>query len=302
MIAKRALSGLLSLFILISAVFVFARLTGDPGKLFLPLNASQESIDAFNIANGFDRPLWEQYVRFLGDMLRLDFGMSLRRNLPALTIVLQNYMTTLKLVGITVVVAFLAGAFIGCLAAFNVGGIFDRLASVISVAVASVPDFWLGLMAILLFSVTLGWLPTSGMATPAHWVIPVALLSLRPLGSFVQVIRGSMIATLSSPYIDAARGRGIPPTRIIFLHALRNAVIPALTVLAAQAAGILNGAVVVETIFGFTGIGQLLITGVLQRDFAVVQAAVFVIAVAIFTLNLLVDILYGVIDPRARSL
>jgi peptide/nickel transport system permease protein len=302
MIAKRAMSGLLSLFILISAVFVFARLTGDPGKLFLPLNASQESIDAFNTANGFDRPLWEQYVRFLGDMLRLDFGMSLRRNLPALTIVLQNYMTTLKLVGITVVVAFSGGAFIGCLAAFNVGGVFDRLASVISVAVASVPDFWLGLMAILLFSVTLGWLPTSGMATPAHWVIPVALLSLRPLGSFVQVIRGSMIATLSSPYIDAARGRGITPTRLIFLHALRNAIIPALTVLAAQAAGILNGAVVVETIFGFTGIGQLLITGVLQRDFAVVQAAVFVIAVAIFTLNLLVDILYGVIDPRARSL
>jgi len=190
---------------------------------------------------------------------------------------------------------------IGCLAALKPTSWFDRFASAVSVSAASIPDFWLALMGILLFAVTLHWLPTSGTGTVWHWIMPVAVLMMRPIGSLVQVVRGSMVETLSAPYIDAARGRGVPTRRILFVHALRNAAIPAITVIGVQAAGILNGAVVVETIFGWPGIGRLMITSVLQRDFAVVQAAVIVIALVIFVLNFLIDILYGVVDPRVRT-
>ncbi len=301
MIRNRLFESVLSLVCLVVAVFVVSRLTGDPGKLYLPLDATEEMVVEFNKLHGFDQPVWRQFVTFAEGLARFDFGMSLRRQEPALDVVLEAYPATLYLAGAAILAAMIVGVVVGCLAALRATSWFDRFASGLSVAAASIPDFWLALMGILLFAVTLHWLPTSGTGTPLHWILPVAVLMMRPIGSLVQVVRGSMVETLSAPYIDAARGRGVPTHRILFIHALRNAAIPAITVIGVQAAGILNGAVVVETIFGWPGIGRLMIQSILQRDFAVVQAAVIVIALVIFLLNIVIDIIYGVVDPRVRT-
>jgi peptide/nickel transport system permease protein len=181
-----------------------------------------------------------------------------------------------------------------------VGGLFDRIATFFSLIGASAPDFWIAIVAIVFFSVHLGWLPTSGTGTAWHWIMPVAVLFIRPFGLILQVVRGSMISALSSAYVKTARAKGVRNRPIIFVHALRNAMLPVITVIGDQAAAILNGAVVVETIFGFPGIGKLMIDSILQRDFAVVLAAIMVTAVAIFLMNLVIDILYAVLDPRIR--
>jgi peptide/nickel transport system permease protein len=189
---------------------------------------------------------------------------------------------------------------IGALAAYRPGGMFDRFASITSLAGASAPEFWVAIIGILFFAVALGWLPTSGTGTAWHWVLPVAVLIIRPLGLLMQVVRGAMITALSSAYVKTARAKGVHERAVIFIHALRNAMLPVITVAGDQAIGIVNGAVVVETIFGFPGIGKLMIDAVLQRDFAVVQAAVLVTAVAIFLMNILIDLAYAVLDPRIR--
>lgn len=301
MLRRRAVESFFSLLLLICAVFVGARLTGSPGALYLPVEATDEQIAEYNRIHGFDQPILTQFIDFLGDMVRLDFGQSLRRNASALDVVLAAYPATLQLVAIAIACSLLVGVVIGSLAALRPTGIFDRIATTISVSAACLPDFWVALMGILLFAVTLQWLPTSGTGTPLHWILPVVVIMMRPTGSLVQVVRGGMVETLSAPYIEAARGRGTPVRRMLFLHALRNAAIPALTVLGVQTANILNGAVVVETIFGWPGIGRLTITAVLQRDFPVLQAAVVITGLAIFLLNVVIDIIYGIIDPRVRT-
>ena len=170
----------------------------------------------------------------------------------------------------------------------------------ISLAAASAPDFWLAVMAIFVFAVGLGWVPTSGTGSPAHWILPVAILFVRPFGLILQVVRGSMIGALSSAYVKTAQAKGVRQRTIVFVHALRNAMLPVITVAGDQAAALLNGAVVVETIFGFPGIGKLMIDSILQRDFTVIMAAIMITALAIFLMNLLIDIAYALLDPRIR--
>lgn len=189
---------------------------------------------------------------------------------------------------------------VGSLAAFRAGGFFDRLSSVISLVGASVPDFWLAIVAIVVFSVNLAWLPTSGTGSLLHWILPICVLFIRPFGIIVQVVRGSMIGALSSAYVKTARAKGVRSGPIIFVHALRNAMLPVITVIGDQAASLLNGAVIVETIFGFPGVGKLMIDSILQRDFNVVLAAILVTALAIFLMNLLIDLAYALLDPRIR--
>jgi len=193
-----------------------------------------------------------------------------------------------------------AAIVLGSLAAFRAGGLFDRIATVISLIGASAPDFWVAIVGIVVFAVGLGWLPTSGVGTPLHWVLPIAVLFIRPFGLIVQVVRGSMITALSSAYVKTARAKGVKSQTIIFVHALRNAMLPVITVIGDQAAALLNGAVVIETIFGFPGVGKLMIDSILQRDFNVVLAAIMVTAIAIFLMNLLIDMAYSLLDPRIR--
>ena len=299
-LGRRTLQSAVSLVGLIVLVFFLARLTGDPTNLYLPLDASLEARAAFAERHGFHDPLIEQFGRFLADLAVFDFGESIRRARPALDLVLEAFPTTLRLAAITMALALGLSIVVGALAAYRPGGVFDRLASVLSLAGASAPDFWVALIGILLFAVTLGWLPTSGTGTPWHWVLPIAVLFIRPFGLLVQVVRGSMINALSSAYVKTARAKGVRERGVIFVHALRNGMLPVITVAGDQAAGIINGAVIVETVFGFPGVGKLMIDAIGHRDFAVIQAAIMVTAVAIFVMNIVIDVAYAVLDPRIR--
>jgi peptide/nickel transport system permease protein len=299
-IGRRSLSSAVALLGLVVLVFFLARLTGDPTNLYLPLDASLDARDAFRERHGFDDPLIEQFGRFVVDVAHLDFGESIRKARPAFEVVLEAFPWTLRLAASTMAIVLVLAIVIGSLAAYRPGGLFDRLSSLISLAGASAPDFWVAIVGILLFAVTLGWLPTSGVGSLWHWILPVAVLVIRPFGLILQVVRGSMINALSSPYVKTARAKGVKERAIIFVHALRNAMLPVITVAGDQAAGILNGAVVIETIFGFPGIGKLMIDSILQRDFAVIQAVILITAIAIFVMNLLIDIAYAMLDPRIR--
>ena len=299
-IRKRAVASAISLVGLVILVFFLSRLTGDPTQLYLPVDASLESREQFRRIHGLDDPLLVQFGRFVWDLLHLDFGESIRRSRPALDVVLEGFRWTLGLAALTMTLVTVLAVILGSLAAFRIGGWFDRAATFLSLIGAAAPDFWIAIVAIVIFSVHLGWLPTSGTDTPWHWVLPVAVLFIRPFGLILQVVRGSMITALSSAYVKTARAKGVKPRPIIFVHALRNAMLPVITVIGDQAAGLLNGAVVIETIFGFPGVGKLMIDSILQRDFAVVLASIMVTAIAIFVMNLLIDITYTVLDPRIR--
>jgi len=300
LIGQRAFASLLSLLGLMILVFFLSRLTGDPAVLFLPIDATEEMKAQFRALNGLDLPVLEQFGRYVMGLLQLDFGDSLRKARPAIDVVLEAYAWTLPLALITLALVVVCAIVLGSLAAFNVGGFFDRLVSIVSLIGASAPDFWIAIVAIVIFAINLGWLPTSGVGTPWHWVLPVAVLFIRPFGLIVQVVRGSMLSALQAAYVKTARAKGVKNRPIIFVHTLRNAMLPVITVIGDQAAAMLNGAVIVETIFGFPGIGKLMIDSILQRDFNVVLAAIMVTAVAIFIMNILIDIAYGLLDPRIR--
>ncbi|MBY5891835.1 ABC transporter permease [Rhizobium leguminosarum] len=299
-IGKRAIASGVSLMVLIVIVFFLSRLTGDPTDLYLPIDATTEMRQQFREMNGFNDPLIMQFGRYVSDLAQGNFGQSLRQARPAMDVVLEAFVWTFWLAVITMVLVTIAAIVIGSLAAFRVGGVFDRLATFFSLIGAAAPDFWLAIVAIVIFAVKLHVLPTSGTGTFWHWILPVSVLFIRPFGLILQVVRGSMISVLSSAYVKTARAKGVGSNSIIFIHGLRNAMLPVITVIGDQAAAILNGAVVVETVFGFPGIGKLMIDSILLRDFAVVLAVIMVSALAIFIMNLLIDLAYALLDPRIR--
>jgi peptide/nickel transport system permease protein len=300
-LARRALHSLVALAGLIVLVFFMARLTGSPADLYLPIDATREARAEFNARYGFDRPIVEQFGSFLVGLTQGDLGHSIRKDRPALEVVLEAIPTTLSLAAVTMTLAIGGAIVVGSLAAYRPGGLFDRVASIGSLAGASAPDFWVAISAILLFSVALGWLPTSGTGGPLYWIMPIGVLVIRPFGILVQVVRNSMLNALSAPYVKTARAKGISERAIIFVHALRNAMLPVITVAGDQAAGIVNGAVIVETIFGWPGVGKLMIDSIIQRDFAIIQASIFVTATIIFVMNILIDLAYAKLDPRVRQ-
>lgn len=300
-LSQRTAQSLIALAGLIVLVFFLARLTGDPTNLYLPLDAPQEVREAFRLKYGFGDPFIVQFGRYLEGLLTLDFGESIRKARPATDVVFEALPWTLTLAVVTMILAIGGSILIGSLAAAKPGGPFDRTASIITLAAASAPDFWIAITGILLFALALGWLPTSGTGTVWHWILPLSVLLVRPFGLLVQVVRGAMITALSSAYVKTARAKGVPERRVIFVHGLRNSMLPVITVAGDQAAGIINGAVIVETIFGFPGVGKLMIDAITQRDFAVVQAAVLITAFLIFAMNILIDIAYAILDPRVRN-
>lgn len=299
-VRKRAVASLISLILLVVAVFFLSRLTGDPAALYLPVEASEEMRQQFREVHGLNDPVLVQFGRYVGDLAQLDFGESIRKARPAFDVVVEAFGWTLQLALITMTLVTGAAIVIGSLAAFRAGGFFDRVASLTSLVGASAPDFWVAIVGIVIFAVSFGWVPTSGTGTIWHWILPVAVLFIRPFGLIVQVVRGSMITALSSAYVKTARAKGVKSRPIIFVHALRNAMLPVITVIGDQAAALLNGAVVIETIFGFPGVGKLMIDSILQRDFNVVLASILITALAIFVMNLLIDLTYALLDPRIR--
>lgn len=297
---NRSLQSLLTLISVVFIVFFLVRLTGDPATVLLPENAPPELRAQFTKAYGLDLPAYQQFFIYLQNVLHFDLGNSYRRGEPALDLVAQAFPYTLKLAFLAIFLSLLAATIVGSLAAWKPNSIFDRISNILSIASASVPDFWFAIVGILVFAVMLGWVPSSGVGGAAHWVLPIVTLMLRPTGILTQVVRGAMISVLASPYAKTARAKGIPERNIIFRHGLKNAALPIVTVASDQLAGLVNGAVVVETIFGWPGIGKLMIDSILQRDFMVLQACVLVTATAIFLLNIAIDTLYAILDPRIR--
>lgn len=299
-LTRRAAHSAIALIGLIVAVFFLARLTGDPTNLFLPIDASLETRKEFAHKHGFDRPATAQFVSFVGDVFQGDLGYSMRKQRPAMELVLEAYPTTLKLAGVTMVLAMGLAVVVGALAAYRPGGVFDRISGLASLAGASAPDFWVAISCILLFAVSFRWLPTSGVGGLPYWIMPVGVLLLRPFGLLVQVVRAAMLGALASAYVKTARAKGVSERKVIFVHALRNACLSIVTVAGDLTVGLINGAVIVETVFGWPGVGKLMIDSVIQRDFPVVQAAIMVTATAIFLLNIIIDLLYVALDPRIR--
>lgn len=299
-IGRRASHSIVSVIGLLALVFFLTRLTGDPSALYLPLDSTQEARAAFAKLHGFDQPIYWQFWEYLRNLLHLDFGESVRQNRSAMAVALQAFPQTLKLAFVAMILSTVLAVLVGALAASRPGGIFDRFVTIISLAGASAPDFWVAIVAILIFAVGLDLLPTSGTGTLLHWVMPIFVLTLRPFGLLVQVVRGTMLSALASPYIKTAKAKGVSRYRIIFGHALRNSLLPVVTVAGDLATSLVNGAVVVESVFGWPGIGKLMIDAIIQRDFAVVQSTILVTATAIFVLNIIIDLLYAALDPRIR--
>lgn len=299
-IFRRSLQSLLSIVGLFVFVFFLVRLTGNPADLMLPSGTPPAMRLEFTERYGFDKPIFTQFILYIQNLLQLDFGMSLRQQRPAMDAALEAFPTTLKLAAVAMLVATSLALVVGSLAARRPGGIFDRLASALSLGGASAPDFWIAIVGVLVFSVALGWLPTSGTGGIEYWIMPIGVLMLRPFGLLVQVVRSTMIGVLSSPYVKTARAKGMPEGRVVFVHALRNAMLPVITVAGDLAASLINGAVIVESVYGWPGIGKLMLDGIVQRDFAVVQSTILVTAIAIFLLNIVIDIAYALVDPRIR--
>ncbi|WP_310186122.1 ABC transporter permease [Mesorhizobium sp. BE184] len=299
-IGRRAYHSILSVIGLLTLVFFLTRLTGDPSALYLPLDSSVEAREAFARLNGLDQPLYVQFFQYLRDLLSFDFGESLRQHRSAIDVALEAFPQTLKLAVVAMTLSILLAILVGALAAARPGSLFDRVTGLVSLAGASTPDFWIAIVGILVFAVGLGLLPTSGTGSILHWIMPVFVLMLRPFGLLVQVVRGTMISALASPYIKTAHAKGMKRRKIIFGHALRNSLLPVITVAGDLTTGLINGAVVVETIFGWPGIGKLMIDSIIQRDFAVVQSTILVTAIAIFIVNIAIDLLYVGLDPRIR--
>jgi peptide/nickel transport system permease protein len=300
-LAKRTIHSAISLCGLIILVFVFARLTGNPADLYLPVDVSPDLRQHFIEVHGFDDPIVVQFGRFLAGLLHLDFGQSLQVGRPALTTVIEAFPITLTLAAVSIALALFLAITIGAIAALRPNGIFDRLANVISLITASLPSFWAALVVILIFAVGLGLVPTSGMGSFQQWLLPVFVLFLRPAGVLIQVVRGAVLTALSAAYVKTARAKGAGTQRIVFVHCLRNAMLPVITVAGDQAASMINGAIVVEIIFAFPGIGKLMVDSINTRDFAVIQAAIMFTAGTIFLLNILVDVAYALLDPRIRQ-
>ena len=299
-VVRRGVQSLFALFLLLVLVFFLSRLTGDPTNLFLPMDASLEQRKAFAERHGFNDPLYIQFGRYLYDLLHFDFGESIFQGRPAIDAALGAFPVTLQLAAITMALALVLSVLIGSLVAYRPRGLFDRVASLLTITGASAPDFWIAIVGILVFAVLFGILPTSGMGTFWHWILPVVVLLVRPLGLLTQVVRAAMISALASEYVKTARAKGAGKKRIIFVHALRNSMLTVITVAGDQAAALLNGAVIVETVFGWPGIGNLMISAIKQRDFAVLQACILVTAVAIFLMNIVIDLVYSRLDPRIR--
>ncbi|HEY5856804.1 MAG TPA: ABC transporter permease [Aldersonia sp.] len=298
---RRVYSSLLPLLVVLFGVFFLARLTGDPTDLYLPVSATPDQRAEFAAEHGLDQPVWQQMADYLWGILHLDFGESLRTGESAAEMALRAFPATLQLAFFTMLFAVIGSVIIGCWAAYRPNSLADRAASLLSMTAASIPDFWFAIMGIWIFAVTLGWLPTSGTSSGLAWILPIATLLIRPLGVLTQVVRGAMVSALSAPYVRLARSKGAGDVRVVTHHALRNAAAPALTVAGDLAVGLINGAVVVEVIFGWPGIGKLMIDSILQRDFAVLQACVLLTAVSIFILNIAIDACYALLDARVRE-
>lgn len=297
-LAWRALRMLLTILVVAAVTFVALRAAGDPASLLLPPDATPAQREELRRAFGLDQPLALQYARFVARAAQGDFGESLRYRTPAMPLVLERLPATLELtlagLGLTLVVSI----GLGILAALREGRPVDLVIVSGSLLGQSIPTFWLGLMLVLLFAVTLGLVPTSGAGSLRHLILPAVSLSAALVADTVLLARSGMLETLREDYVRTARAKGLAEWAVVGRHALPNVLIPIVTVVGLYFGPLLGGAVIIESVFAWPGIGQLVVQSVFGRDFPVVQAASFLLAVSIVVTNFLVDLLYRLLDPR----
>lgn len=300
-VVKRLLQGVIVIFGVTVVVFVVTRLIGDPVKVMLPIEATPEQRATFAKQIGFDRSIPVQFADFVGDLVRLDFGESLWQRRPALDVVIEHLPRTFQLVVAGMVIACLLSVPLGMLAALRPGSIRDRLMVTTSLFGLSIPQFWLGLILIMLFAVNLGWLPSSGTGTWKHLVLPSLTMALPIAGRLAMMVRSSMIDELNAQYIRTAKAKGLRYRRTVGVHALRNATVPFVSLAGWEAIRALAGyAVVVETVFAWPGVGFIALESIRRQDLILLQAVVFVIAVMVVVINIAIDISYKVVDPRIK--
>jgi peptide/nickel transport system permease protein len=297
---QRGGQALVAVFGVVTLVFFIQRLTGDPVLLLVPETATQEDIDAMRTVLGLDRPLPVQYVEFLRDILSFDLGRSFVQNAPVWDILISRIPNTLQLAGGALAVALLIGLPLGLVMALTRHRPVSRWIMGVVLACQSLPTFWSGIMLILVFGVWLRWLPSSGIGSFAHLVMPSIALGLLSLATYARIMRSAVIDELGKAYVRSARARGVGTGRLVRRHLLRNSAIPVISITALELSQLLAGAVIVETVFAWPGLGLLTVQSIASRDFMVVQAIVLLGAFVTIAANLAADILYSVVDPRVR--
>jgi peptide/nickel transport system permease protein len=299
-VVRRLGYSLLSLLLLSLTIFLFVRVTGDPAALLVEPGASEADIAAIHQQFGLDKPLWVQYGLFMANLFRGDFGQSFYYQTPVFNLYLDRLPNSLLLAAVAMAFSLLVGIPTGILAAVRVGRFWDSAGKIFALLGLSLPSFFVGLVLILVFSVYLGWLPSSGFGGVLHILMPAFALGWYFAASHMRLTRSSMLEVLGSEYIKLARLKGLPQSLVIAKHAFKNALIPVLTLAGINLVLMINVAVVVETVFAWPGIGRLLYEGISFRDFPVVQGVVIMGGAMIVVVNFLVDIAYAVIDPRIR--
>ncbi|QWW71025.1 ABC transporter permease [Rhizobium sp. WYJ-E13] len=299
-ITGRALQGIVVMFGVSVIVFFALFLTGDPAALMMSPDASRDEIEAFRQAMGFNDPIWLQYGRFLASAVTGELGNSLRFHRPALDLLIERLPATALLACVALVWSSLLGFLLGTIAAIRKNSAIDFAIRVISLLGQAIPVFWLALLLIIFFSLKLRWLPSSGIGSAAQLIMPSIALGAYYLSAITRLVRASLIEVLGENYIRTARAKGISSWRIIVHHALRNALIPVITVQGMYFASLLGGALVTEIIFAWPGIGRLAVEAIQNRDFPVVQAVVLFAAAVFVVVNFLVDLTYVWLNPRIR--
>ena len=299
-VLKRIGLALLSLFLLSLTIFFLIRITGDPAVLLAEPGASKADLDAIRTQFGLDRPLWVQYWSFITHALRGDFGQSFYYRTDVFELYMSRLPASLLLAAAAMAFSLLLGIPTGIIAAVRVNKWWDSAGKMFALLGLSMPSFWVGLIMILFFSVYLGWLPSSGSGTVLHLVMPAFALGWVFAAAHMRLTRSSMLEVLGSEYVKLARLKGLPEALVITKHAFKNALIPVITLAGINLVIMVNSAIVVETVFAWPGVGRLLFEGISFRDFPIVQANILMSGTMIVVANLLVDILYAVIDPRIR--
>lgn len=298
-VVNRLWQGVIVVLSVVVVVFVLTRLIGDPVRVMLPLEATAEQRAVFEAQLGLDRPIIEQFITYVRDVAVLDFGDSLWQRRPALEIIIERAPATLMLTFAAIGFAVALAIPFGVLAALRPEGIIDRIVVVVSLLGLSIPQFWLGLLFIVFFSLILGWLPTSGAGGLDHLILPALTLALPAMTRMVMVVRSTMIDELNAQYVKVLRAKGMRPWRVIGVHALRNSAVPILTIAGWEFIRIVSGyTVVVETVFAWPGLGLTAIQAIERQDLILLQAIVFVTAILVVLINLALDIVYKMIDPR----
>ena len=292
-----------SIFVLMGislVVFIILHLTGDPAALLMPMDATPEQVAQFRQEMGFNDPIVVQYWRFFKGTLRGDFGESFRHSQPALDLVMERMPATIQLTLAAMVIALVVAIPVGIISAIRRNSILDHIGMTGALLGQSTPVFWLGIMLILIFSVTIQWFPSSGRGEIQHLVLPAITLGMFTMARTARMMRSSMLEVLGQEYMKTAKAKGLNPGTVILKHALKNAAIPVVTIIGMELGTLLGGAVITETIFAWPGVGRLAVQAIYNRDYPVVQAAVFLLASIFVLVNLIVDLLYTYLDPRVK--